>query len=117
MIELRNILVEVVDQKTAYNSEAWEQSKSICPLSEHCFAVAYVVQQLFGGEILCGRIKGERHAWNQLPNGTEIDLTGSQYGGDGMHPVCQGKKWNQPQNTNPRFKLLLERVKNTIIKS
>ena len=96
--------------ETAYDPKAWEEHRDVCPLSEHCFAVAYVVQALIGGSILCGRINDERHAWNLLPSGDEIDLSGSQYGGDGLHPVGKGRLWKQPAAVNPRFQLFLDRV-------
>jgi len=110
---LTEALISSVDATTAYNAEEWQKKKDICPLSEHCFAVAYVVKEILGGQIVCGIINGERHAWNQLEDGEYIDLTSKQFGGDGLHPIkgTTSKPWKTPKNVNKRFTILLERVK------
>ena len=46
---------------------------------------ALVVRELLGGEILIATVippegeSSERHAWNRLPSGEEVDLTREQF--------------------------------------
>jgi len=46
-----------------------------------CAVTAYLVHKLFGGEIIKARVVGEDqpHYWNCLPDGSEMDLTRSQF--------------------------------------
>lgn len=91
---LRAEFQSVASAETANSAEVYRQREGICTLNGHCAAVAYVLQKLRGGELVRGvvrvRINGEEaeevHYWNRL-GGVEIDLTGSQYGGDGVHSL------------------------------
>ena len=105
LIELRNKMLECASADTAYCSEFYEGG-----LHDHCFAAAYVVQQYFGGEIVCGKIEHDRHAWNLLPNGTYVDLTSCQFGGDGFTPLTDKCKIFKPKTINKRFQEFLNRV-------
>jgi hypothetical protein len=76
------------------------------PLAEHCGAVAYVVQQIFGGDIMSGHDdNGVRWLWNKLPDGeyavTEPDLI--------PRPKKPGKRLPSRKTINPRFKLFCNR--------
>ena len=49
-----------------------------------CGVTALVIRELLGGEILMAdvhgsHLEGERHAWNRLPSGEEVDLTADQF--------------------------------------
>lgn len=44
-----------------------------------CAVTALIVQEHFGGELMRGEFGGGSHYWNRLPNGTEVDLTASQF--------------------------------------
>lgn len=66
-----------------------------------CGAVALMVQAAVGGELMEGSYQGEPHYWNRLPCGTEIDLTGTQFGGDGVHPVTSGELVGMPEYVDP----------------
>ena len=49
-----------------------------------CGVTSLVIRELLGGEILMAdvhgsHLKGERHAWNRLPTGEEVDLTADQF--------------------------------------
>jgi len=105
--ELREKLLKVVDKETAYDPETY-----VSGMDGHCFAVAYVVQHYFGGDIVSGRINNERHAWNKLPDGSYVDLTSCQFGGDGFTPLSNKSTEFRPNTQNRRFKQLLEKVKN-----
>ena len=61
------------------------------PLWAHCAPMAHVVRAVFGGDFMEGPVNGIRHFWNRLPDGTEVDLTSCQFGGDGLSPLVKGK--------------------------
>lgn len=84
------------------------------PLWGHCAAMAYLVQAVAGGVIVQGRVKGISHYWNRLPDGTEIDLTSCQFGGDGWTPLKKGRKAKVPKRVNTRFILFAMRVEERI---
>ena len=44
-----------------------------------CAVTALIVQDHFGGELMRGEFAGGSHYWNRLADGTEIDLTASQF--------------------------------------
>jgi len=49
-----------------------------------CGVTAIVIREHLGGEILMAdvhgsHLQGERHAWNRLPDGREVDLTAEQF--------------------------------------
>lgn len=54
------------------------------PAWGHCDITALVVNDLFGGALVVGEVhlRGEQqgfHWWNRLPDGSEVDLTRSQF--------------------------------------
>lgn len=105
---LRAAMVKAAQADTAYDPAKWKRAKD--PLTGHCYAAAHLVQDRFGGELVKGVVRGQAHAWNRLPGGREVDLTGSQYGGDGMHPLVQAEGVAASRSTNPRFSRFAERV-------
>jgi len=109
--ELRNIILKVVDASTSYDPSTYKGG-----MHGHCFAVAYVVQHYFGGNIVSGIVNDERHGWNQLPDGTFVDLTSCQFGGDGFSPLSNKFKVFASKTINKRFLVLLEKVEAEIRK-
>jgi hypothetical protein len=133
---LRQALLAVASAQTAYDPTAYAERREVCPLTGHCAAVAYLVQQRLGGEQLsakvtfrwAGQTLRDTHFWNRLPDGREVDLTGSQFGGDGWRPLADslGQPSPHPQlqligvgpargvpprrTVNPRFIALAEAV-------
>ncbi|MGG2352445.1 hypothetical protein ACE4Z7_24935, partial [Salmonella enterica] len=81
----------VAAEDTSYDPDVWRSRREKSPLTGHCGAASYVVQALFGGEILSGSVDGERHLWNRIPGFRDIDLTSCQFGGDGLTPVAAGR--------------------------
>lgn len=71
------------------------------PLWNHCTAVAFVIRGLFGGDYVSGKVKDEPHFWNRLPDGTELDMTSCQYGGDGFKPLRKGRKVRNDESRAP----------------
>lgn len=65
-------------------------------LSGCCAKVALIVQAAMGGELVQGTVGDEPHFWNRLPGGREVDLTSSQFGGDGLHSVVIGTTVEKP---------------------
>jgi hypothetical protein len=58
------------------------------PLAGWCVEVALAVRGIFGGTVREAPIPdAAMHYWNRLPDGTEVDLTSDQIGGDGFRPV------------------------------
>ena len=100
LLQLRVQLEQVASKDTAYDAKAYEQSGSDCPLYGHCAAVAYLVRKEFGGDIVGARVQGEPHQWNRLASGVEIDLTGDQFGLDGLTSVSDWPA--EISHTNPR---------------
>lgn len=106
---LRRAMLRAAGPDTAHGDGYHDRSLR-CKLSGHCGSAAHLVQKRYGGDLLTGKVGSDRHIWNRLPDGTEVDLTGSQYGGDGFHPVTKGKALPPRKTTNPRFKTFADRV-------
>ena len=101
-------MIKAAQADTAYAPAKWRRAKD--PLTGHCYGAAHIVQDRFGGEIVKGGVRGQAHAWNRLPGGREVDLTGSQYGGDGLHPLVEAEGVAASRSTNPRFARFAARV-------
>lgn len=97
----------VASAETCCYPEAYDREKS--PLDGHCAAVATMLQGIFGGDIVTGKVKGIRHYWNRI-EGKEYDLTSCQFGGDGYFPLEKGRKASRPELLDPRFLLFAQRV-------
>lgn len=69
------VLTEAWDSSTAAGDH-WSPHN---PAQGQCAVSALLVQDLYGGELLRTVNEGESHYWNRLPDGTEIDLTRSQF--------------------------------------
>lgn len=67
--------------ETSCEPDGWRAEN---PAYQHCDVTARVLHDYLGGEVLvCGVIhdgvRVDRHAWNRLPSGLEIDLTREQF--------------------------------------
>jgi hypothetical protein len=98
LLKFRDQLMGLVSAKTAYDPAVYRERQKISPLTGHCGPITYLAQKQFGGEIVSARVtfnwKGKRmqetHYWNRFGD-KEADLTGSQYGGDGLHALDDPK--------------------------
>jgi hypothetical protein len=78
-------------RETSSDPEGWTEGN---PFWGHCAVVALVAQEIFGGEILRASLEGTEfshmrsHYWNRLPDGSEFDLSQSQFGNN--RPVLVG---------------------------
>ena len=112
LAQIRAALERVSAADTAYDPESYVRLlPTRGPLVGHCNAAAWIVQRLLGGDLVEARVSGERHVWNRLPSGQEVDLTSDQFGGDGLHPIASATRTLPNRKTiNPRFLRLEERV-------
>ena len=97
---LRRVVVSPVEQPTPMTlgqledaiRGAWSAETSDDPAGwteenpsyQHCDVTARIVREYLGGEILVsgvvhGDARVDRHAWNRLPSGLEVDLTREQF--------------------------------------
>jgi hypothetical protein len=79
--ELEDAIRASWDADTAEDPASWSPAN---PARDQCSATALVVRELLGGDILIANVvrdgqRIERHAWNRLASGLEIDLTRSQF--------------------------------------
>lgn len=64
------------DMHTSNDRKKWRAS---VPAYGQCAVTSLLVQDHFGGKLVRGEFEGGSHYWNRLPDGTEIDLTASQF--------------------------------------
>jgi len=110
LMNLRVAMLTAASAETAYDPGQYEQDKETSRLSGHCAAAAHVIQQKFGGDIIAGRVDKVPHYWNLLPDGSEVDLTSDQFGGNGIDPITTGRKTPRRKTVNSRFKVFARRV-------
>lgn len=119
---LREAFLAVAEPITSCQPSAYKELRDKgelpSPLWMHCGAVATTIRAILGGDIVTGRVKGTVHFWNRLPDGSEIDLTSCQFGGDGFKPLKKGRKVPKKEGelTNPKFLLFAERVRLYLMK-
>lgn len=112
LLALRERMKRAAGPQTSYDPldyDSWaEKPAGWCPLTGHCFVASQIVRERYGGTLMTGTVtrmgRPEVHYWNRLPDGTEVDLTGSQYGGDGLTPVTAGVPSPLTGVRNPRLK-------------
>src|SRR5260221_1785765 len=68
--------------ETSHSPREWSNEN---PCAGQCWTTAYVVRHFLGGEIVVAEVEPrsspvQRHAWNRLPGGAEVDLTREQFG-------------------------------------
>lgn len=78
--ELSKALQASWSADTAYNSEEWSVENKA---RGHCLVSCLIVQDYLGGDLISYEINTdqlhETHHMNQLPDGTIVDTTASQY--------------------------------------
>jgi hypothetical protein len=82
--EITDAIVASWGPDTQYATEEKPSRKPGDTSRGQCGTTALVLQDWLGGEILAATVSrdGEAvgaHYWNQLPDGTEVDLTGGQF--------------------------------------
>jgi hypothetical protein len=81
LAELEEAMRAAWSAETADDPVSWSADN---PAKDQCSVTALLVRELLGGEILIANVvkdgrRLERHAWNRLDSGIEIDLTRSQF--------------------------------------
>ena len=109
--KLSAALTKAAGPDTAYCGE-YNPARS--PLHNHCGAVSYTVRNLVGGVIVSGVVVGVTHYWNRLPDGSELDFTSDQFGGDGLNPLQRGRVVPERTSINMRFLIYEDRVKRVL---
>lgn len=109
--DLKEALEHSWSADTAFNRKRWSAEN---PAKDHCWASSMLVKKYFGGEMKVAILEDENsHWWNVLPDGTEVDLTKSQFPKDFVCPpgeIADGRAaFRNPWNYK-RFKILEERV-------
>jgi len=111
MVFFRQVFEKAWCRDTCWHKMEWDESK---PKSAgQCYVTALIIQDEWGGKLVHGKVNHLDHYWNQLPDGTEIDLTSDQFsGGDGLHPHPDRKVIGLAKSVNrtiKRYKLLKQR--------
>ncbi len=118
-VQLRLLMESVAAADTAYDQGEWLVRHKDIPLTSHCGCVAYFIRQRYGGTIVETHItdknrKRVRHRWNILADGTHLDLTSDQFGGNGFQVIVpNGTRLNIvniSKTPNPRFHKFRMRV-------
>lgn len=90
-----------------------------------CYITARTLSYVFGWELLILKNPDYNHYWNKLPDGTEIDFTSDQMGGDGFKPIPEILGKGKPRKfkpidnckyLNPRLKKYMNIVKDELVK-
>jgi hypothetical protein len=81
LAELEAVIRNSWSAETSEDPDAWPPDN---PARDQCAVTALVVRELLGGEILIANVvrdgkRLERHAWNRLASGVEVDLTRGQF--------------------------------------
>lgn len=108
--ELLQVLGRVWGPDTAVDASAWSADR---PSTGQCAVTALLIQELFGGSILRGELRGMSHYWNWLPSGEELDLTRSQFDVFEMHGSPQERAREEllsNRATRVRYELLKSRI-------
>jgi hypothetical protein len=79
-----------------------------------CAVTALVLQDLFGGTLVRSTVGGVSHYWNQLPDGSFLDLTLRQFGWGAEYdvpPIARERSYLLSNaDTARRYNLLRERM-------
>lgn len=114
--DLRPLIRAAWGPDTCYpdSRDSWDPDN---PARDQCGMTALVVQDVLGGDLILGEVhvngsKVGNHYWNQLPDGTVVDLTGDQFLPD--ESVVNGQKVIRPPDAPRRhreqYELLRSRV-------
>ena len=85
--EIRRILERCWSAETSYYIEEECEDR----LSEgvrsfgQCYVTAKALKEVLGWRMV--ENKSVKHFWNKLPDGSEVDFTSDQFGGDGIRPI------------------------------
>lgn len=124
--EIRKILEACWSPETSFyiGEEYEDRAREGVTSFGQCYVTAKALQEILEWSIVKNR--NVKHYWNKLPNGTEVDFTSDQFGGDGINPVmdvhsgkeqfseCMGTP-KKPDNASKRYRDLLDCVRGPLI--
>jgi hypothetical protein len=109
--EVSDAIRSAWSRETSDDPDEWSAEN---PARGQCAVTALLVRDLLGGEILIANVvrdgrRVDRHAWNRLPSGLDLDLTRSQFrAGEQFEQPAVG----EPTLTDPaRVELFAARVR------
>ena len=75
--------------------QAWSQETAGIfykdnPSKGQCAVTSMLIQDLYGGKLVRGTLGKSSHYWNELPDGTTVDLTRQQFGDKADELVVDG---------------------------
>ncbi|WP_430365587.1 YunG family protein [Trinickia sp. NRRL B-1857] len=106
-IELYRVISRVWSADTSSPTGAWSPSN---PAQNHCSITALVVQDYFGGEILCTRTTGGTHFYNVI-DGKKWDITVSQFNEPIPYDDAVSSRESALADTSPeKYALLTSRL-------
>ena len=82
LMDLERVIRAAWGYDTSEDPDEWSTDN---PARGQCAVTALLIRDLFGGDILIATVfpsagpPRERHAWNRLPSGIEVDLTADQF--------------------------------------
>ena len=113
LAKLEQAIRESWSAETSDRPSEWTEGN---PSFQQCDVTARVVRDYVGGDILVAGVvldgrRVDRHAWNRLPSGLELDLTREQF--------LQGERFEAPEvltefigpNMQERYELFAARVR------
>ena len=113
---IRKVLETGWDAKTTFETQPMPTDT----ISQgQCYVTARTLSNKYGWALVRYKKDGWNHYWNVLLDGTEVDLTSDQCGGDGIYPTDEyrgkGKKMLfkplvNVKSPNKRLKLFLNRI-------
>lgn len=119
---VRRILQRGWSKRTSYDPDNYDSEERSYG---QCYVTARALNHVFGWTILHTRKDGANHYWNVLPDGTEIDFTSDQMGGDGIFLIQtmrgsgrrrEFKHLSVVKSCNLRLKRFLETVEEPLRK-
>lgn len=99
---------------TTTDPENWTQEN---PSYGQCAVTSLIVQHFFGGSLVRTVVEGVSHYYNELPDGTELDLTRQQF----PQWLPQGAEYRDREYvigfpiTQARYEILMERVQKVLV--
>ena len=112
LADLERVIREEWCAQTAWSPECWLTEN---PAAGQCFSTAYVLKFVLGGEVVHAEVlphtqPKQRHAWNRLPSGLDVDLTREQFPQGQQFAECVLPEQLVWEHGGRQAQLLLERV-------
>ena len=117
--QLKEAIKKSWDRDTCHFKFIWDNN-SLSDSAGHCRAVALIVNDYFGGEIIYAHVVGNPkwdHYWNKLPSGKEIDLTKDQFPKNVIFTkskIISRKNTLSSKRTQKGYKILMKRVRSLL---